>query len=83
MPSARNPSSSLTFSSGFDSLASTAPVQRVRLTRSMPHVIVPLATREEQVPKTDYLQGALDLLILRTLALVQITGGAFSNAFGR
>ncbi len=30
----------------------------------------PLATREDYpLPKTDYLQGALDLLILRTLAL--------------
>jgi PadR family transcriptional regulator, regulatory protein PadR len=30
----------------------------------------PLATREElTVPKTEYLQGALDLLILKTLAL--------------
>jgi transcriptional regulator len=30
----------------------------------------PLATREEAVvPKTEYLQGALDLLILKTLAL--------------
>lgn len=29
----------------------------------------PLDTREEQMPKTEYLQGALDLLILQTLAL--------------
>ena len=30
---------------------------------------IPLATREEALPKTDYLQGALDLVILRTLAI--------------
>jgi transcriptional regulator len=31
---------------------------------------LPLATREDQaMPKTDYLQGALDLLILRTLSV--------------
>lgn len=29
----------------------------------------PVATREDKVGKTDYLQGALDLLILNTLAL--------------
>jgi hypothetical protein len=35
------------------------------------------------VGKTDYLQGALDLLILNTLALAPNTDGEFNSAFVR
>lgn len=35
------------------------------------------------MPKTEYLQGALDLLILKPSLSRQITGGASNSAFGK